>query len=605
MNKRLTLFLMFLLFLPICANALDYIGDLSEDQTVYWQWSTNAAAGESITRATNGTISVWRNNTTSSTAGVSDIGDADQVGVHHLTITTTDAFYTASADYTATIAAMTVDGKVVNYPIVHWSVQNRSAVLASSAPTNWGSLAITTTGTVRANVIEVNSAPISVGVTPPTAIEVRQEMDANSDIVADTNELVGDDIPTLIAAAEAKIDTVDGIVDDILVDTGTTLNTLVLDIPTVSEFGLRSLLAAEYGTAAAQASLNTLVLDIPTVSEFGLRSLLAAEFATAAAQASLNTLVLDIPTVSEFGLRSLLAAEYATAAAQTTAQSDLNIATGTDGVNFDSTAVASLIDDNWDEILTGLTHNIQNSAGKRLRDITADITHSGTCQAGSTTNTIVLDTGASATSGSYDPSIIVIVEGTGAGQARMILEYAGATRIAYVGRDWKVLPDGTSEFLIFADAGWDSVNEGRAQGDGANGIILNALAKPIDDIYNGQTIFLRSGTGQDQVRLIQDYDGATKVATVSSPWEVQPDATTNYVIRGTFTYTDAELATLVQAMPIDGSLDLETALKNMNAVLNGKTAAAGGATTTVTYYNAAGDTEVSTHTITSTARTVE
>jgi len=42
-------------------------------------------------------------------------------------------------------------------------------------------------------------------------------------ILADTNELQVDDTPAAIAAVDAKIDTIDGIVDAILVDTGTTL----------------------------------------------------------------------------------------------------------------------------------------------------------------------------------------------------------------------------------------------------------------------------------------------------------------------------------------------------------------------------------------------
>lgn len=54
---------------------------------------------------------------------------------------------------------------------------------------------------------------------------------------------------------KSAIDTIDGIVDDILVDTGTTLDTLIKDIPTVSEFEARTLAAADY----------TIVSDLGTV----------------------------------------------------------------------------------------------------------------------------------------------------------------------------------------------------------------------------------------------------------------------------------------------------------------------------------------------------
>ena len=47
-------------------------------------------------------------------------------------------------------------------------------------------------------------------------------------------------------ATAAALATVDGIVDDILVDTGTTLDTLIKDVPTVAEFEARTLVAADY-----------------------------------------------------------------------------------------------------------------------------------------------------------------------------------------------------------------------------------------------------------------------------------------------------------------------------------------------------------------------
>jgi hypothetical protein len=87
----------------------------------------------------------------------------------------------------------------------------------------------------------------------PTVAEIRAEIDSNStqlsaivadtnelqtddipsslttiegkidNILADTNELQTDDIPGTLTTIEGKIDTIDGVVDSILVDTGTTL----------------------------------------------------------------------------------------------------------------------------------------------------------------------------------------------------------------------------------------------------------------------------------------------------------------------------------------------------------------------------------------------
>ena len=65
------------------------------------------------------------------------------------------------------------------------------------------------------------------GGSAPTVEAIRAEMDSNSTqlaaIVADTNELQTDDVPGLISALDAKIDTIDTNVDAVLVDTGTTL----------------------------------------------------------------------------------------------------------------------------------------------------------------------------------------------------------------------------------------------------------------------------------------------------------------------------------------------------------------------------------------------
>ncbi len=207
----------------------------------------------------------------------------------------------------------------------------------------------------------------------------------------------------------------------------------------------------------------------------------------------------------------------------------------------------AIADQVWDEILTGATHNIPTSAGRRLRQLASVIVHSGTAQgAGTGNNQIQLDTGASSTNGAYDPGLIYIETGTGAGQTRLILQYNGSTRTATVDRDWRTNPDNTSEFVILGDAGRESVNEGLAQGGTSTTITLNANASSDDDAYNGQLVFIRSGTGQDQVALVTDYVGSTKVATIKTrsatgQWAVTPDTTSAYVMMPNLTWTLEEI----------------------------------------------------------------
>jgi len=210
-------------------------------------------------------------------------------------------------------------------------------------------------------------------------------------------------------------------------------------------------------------------------------------------------------------------------------------------------AIDEIVDAVWDEVLTGATHNIATSAGRRLRQLASVIVHSGTAQgAGTGNNQIQLDTGASSTNGAYDPSLVFIESGTGAGQCRLILQYNGTTKVATVDRDWRVNPDNTSEFVIVGDAGRESVNEGLAQGGTSTTITLNTSASASDDAYNGQLVFIRSGTGQDQVALIEDYVGSTKVATIrtrtsNGQWATTPDTTSAYVIVPNLTWTINEI----------------------------------------------------------------
>ena len=204
----------------------------------------------------------------------------------------------------------------------------------------------------------------------------------------------------------------------------------------------------------------------------------------------------------------------------------------TDKIGFTLTQEehGAIADSTLDEVNTGATHNIENSLGRQIRETSElAIIRRALAQAG-TANTITLDASASATDGAYDPAGIFIVDGTGAGQTRLIYQYDGTTKIAVVDRDWKVTPDATSEFIIYPDAGREHVNEGLAQAGANSTITLNTLASSLDDAYNGQLAFLRAGTGEDQVKEILDYNGTTKVATIRGTWGTNPDATTSYVI---------------------------------------------------------------------------
>jgi len=134
-----------------------YLGNLTEDQTIHFLWSTYGADGASITRATNGTVSVYKaNGTTQSTAGVTDTEDFDALtGIHLCTIdTSADAFYAVANDYTVVLSAATVDGKTVNAVLALFSIENR--FIEADVTKVAGAAVSTTTAQLGVNVVQIS-----------------------------------------------------------------------------------------------------------------------------------------------------------------------------------------------------------------------------------------------------------------------------------------------------------------------------------------------------------------------------------------------------------------------------------------------------------------
>ena len=193
-------------------------------------------------------------------------------------------------------------------------------------------------------------------------------------------------------------------------------------------------------------------------------------------------------------------------------------------------AEAQMVDAVWDEILTGATHNIATSAGKRLREMAAYAIHSGTAQAG-TAVSITLAAGADCCDGGYNRNLIVIVSGTGVGQTRTVADYNNTTKVCTIDREWRVNPDDTSEYQILADDTPLVVDHGLAQGGTASTIILRDYASSTDNIYLCNIVIIIGGAGRGQSRLVGSYNGTTKVVTIcGEDWETIPDTTSVYAM---------------------------------------------------------------------------
>ncbi len=73
-------------------------------------------------------------------------------------------------------------------------------------------------------------------------------------------------------------------------------------------------------------------------------------------------------------------------------------------------------------------------------------------------------------------------------------------------------------------------DSGAAQAGSSTTITLKSTASGTDDVYNGLYVTITSGTGAGQIRLIEDYVGSTKVATVDVAFTTAPDSTSNYEV---------------------------------------------------------------------------
>lgn len=110
-----------------------YLGDFAAGATVRVPWHTTAADGSSVTRATNGSIRIYKDNSTTqraSASGITDSEDFDSLaGVHHVNIDLSDnadaGFYAAAHDYFVVLEGAVIDGVTVNAVLGSFSIQNR------------------------------------------------------------------------------------------------------------------------------------------------------------------------------------------------------------------------------------------------------------------------------------------------------------------------------------------------------------------------------------------------------------------------------------------------------------------------------------------------
>lgn len=84
-------------------------------------------------------------------------------------------------------------------------------------------------------------------------------------------------------------------------------------------------------------------------------------------------------------------------------------------------------------------------------------------------------------------------------------------------------------------------NVGTAQsGNTSTTIVLDAGADANDDFYNNMTVYISSGQGQGEMKTITDYDGTTKIATVSTSWTTTPTSSSVYEVMPAVTVSSSD-----------------------------------------------------------------
>jgi hypothetical protein len=117
---------------------MNYLGDFSINATIDFKWNTQGLDGASITRATDGSIRIYKGNSATqrtSSAGITDSEDFDSLtGLHHLRIDLSDntdsGFYAAGNEYQVVLQGAVIDGKTVNAVIASFSIERTNGVLA-------------------------------------------------------------------------------------------------------------------------------------------------------------------------------------------------------------------------------------------------------------------------------------------------------------------------------------------------------------------------------------------------------------------------------------------------------------------------------------------
>ena len=153
------------------------------------------------------------------------------------------------------------------------------------------------------------------------------------------------------------------------------------------------------------------------------------------------------------------------------------------------------------------------------------------------------------------------------------IKYYTAAKVAKVFDTGEDNTAGTEDDVLL---GWrPALITGLAAGGASNHIDLADTASNVDDAYNWMFVTVTNATGASETKLITDYDGATKVATILGTWSItNPSSTSRYSINistlgvvGTLAASSASGATTITLAASASTLN--DAYKGQSIVLVG------------------------------------
>lgn len=198
-------------------------------------------------------------------------------------------------------------------------------------------------------------------------------------------------------------------------------------------------------------------------------------------------------------------------------------ATGLDAIVSTSIGMVEIAKATWDRVINKANHNLAQSAGKILRQSGALIVNEGTLQS-ATADTAVIAASASSQDDIFRNNQIIITDGLGAGQSKVIPDYTGASRTCTITPPWVITPDATSDYEILPASVHTATQNGEYSDAtvyintitgrpgtliGVNGTTTDPVdniadARTIADILNLKMFFIAPDS---VVTLAQSFDG--------------------------------------------------------------------------------------------------